>query len=151
MDINMESLSNANPRARSRTSPRTKALRESLAIIDTHLLSWKDTNHLDSKSVTEVLTLIRHSVQTLVDQNEGLAPEPTSSKRVAKGKKVEGKHYVAVSHGKAEYVKGTDADIMIENDPEVFFHGPFNTKAGVLYSIEHGTYGQKPRTLSPTV
>lgn len=137
---NNESLSNANPRTR--TSPRTKAFTETLALIDTHLEAWKLSAHPSSKSVTEVLTLIRHGVQTLVDQNEGLAPETTSGKRAAKGSKVEGTHFVGVkADGAAMYVnRNTDTTTGFEA-----LHGPFNTKNGATYAAEHGTYTGYPQ------
>jgi hypothetical protein len=135
---------------RFRTSPRTNAFNEVLALIDSQASEWGKNNNSAATAGVAALATLRDKVVGMIGTQHEVEKPATTRVRAPKGSKMTGNHYVAVSQGKVEYVKGTDTSIMIENDPEVVFFGPFQTKAGALYSVEHGTYSQKPQVLSPT-
>jgi hypothetical protein len=141
MNTNSNTNDDSNPRlTRNRTSPRTNAFQEVIALIDTQAQTW-DANL--APYAIEALTNLRTAVQAKVGtQHTDGAPKRAYTKKGDKPQTVEGNHFVGkTNNGVAVYVKGTEWN---PTDYMAVF-GPYNTKQGALYAIEHGTFTSKPQ------
>lgn len=142
-DSNASLVSNddSNPRlGRAHTSPRTNAFNSVLALIDAQLA----TPGIDDASfgAPTALRTLREKVSALIGTKHGES-EPKGKPgrpRTKEDNGLNGAHFVGVSNnGVPSYVHGTD----FNPTDYMAVYGPFNTKAGSLYAIEHNTFTSK--------
>lgn len=129
---------------RFRTSPRTNAFQEVLALIDSHMKGWDQ-----STPAKQALTNIREAVAAKVGTQHEVEKPATGRTRAPKGqgKSANGTHYVGMTEsGTLTYMSSPDMALNAGNYPEFsHIYGPFNTRAGAEYAIAHDTYTSRPQ------
>jgi hypothetical protein len=128
-----------------RTSPRTLAFQEVIALIDAQMTDS------ELQPGTAALTYLRQQVEAKVGTKRQVVKASTKKPRAPKAPKVQGTHFVAKFADRVEYVSGKDIPTLLENDPIVVVFGPWATKAGALFAMEAATYYSKPTTYGKPV
>lgn len=125
---NTEGGSESEEMKRHRTSPRTKAFDETLAMIDTYIKGWSEEKNEDIRNA--LLASFSHLQGKVTELRDAGAPKPAYG----------GRHYVGVTADGARvwFQKNTAPTKRADGAKFASVLGPFRTKEGAGYVVEKG-------------